>query len=310
MAINKFMLAALRALSYPDLDVKQNYQLDRRIKNITHPPIKIKALSRMADFTLDAAGVPLDCAIFLPDRVERDEVIMYIHGGGWVSGDIGSYSRTCRNLAHFSGRPVIAVDYRRAPEHKFPAAVEDCYNSALALLRGESLFRVAEDKLVLIGDSAGGNIAAAVSLMAADLGGFRVRRQVLIYPSTNNDHSERSPFESICANGSDYLLTSKKLRDYMALYARNRRDYTNPYFAPLLAKNLTGQPRTLVITAQYDPLRDEGEAYAERLRDAGCEVENYRIPDALHGFFTLPAKFSQVKVAHNLIRNFLDKSCL
>jgi acetyl esterase/lipase len=93
----------------------------------------------------------------------------------------------------------------------------------------------------------------------------------------------------------------------MSLYISDRCDYRNPYFAPLLAENLSGQPRTLVITAEYDLLRDEGEAYAEKLRAAGCEAENYRISDALHGFFTLPIKFAQVRAAHNLIRTFLDK---
>jgi Esterase/lipase len=307
MPINKFMLAALRALSYPDLDLKQNYLVDRTLKSITHP--SIKALTRTADFKVETSDVPLECAVFLPDRIENDEVIVFFHGGGWVSGDIGSYALTCRNLARFSGRLVIAVDYRRAPEHKFPTAVEDCYNAVLALIRGGAIFRVSEEKLVLAGDSAGGNIAAAVSLMAADRGEFRVRRQVLIYPAVYNDHSENSPFDSVRTNGTDYLLTSKKVRDYMYLYIRDRRDLRNPYFAPLLAENLSGQPRTLVITAEYDPLRDEGEAYAERLRQAGVEVENYRVADALHGFFTLPVKFIQVRVAQNLIRTFLDKGC-
>ncbi|MGI6203319.1 MAG: alpha/beta hydrolase [Eubacteriales bacterium] len=306
MAINKFMLAALRALSYPDLDIKQNYLVDRKIKSLARP--SIKAISRMAEFTLETVTVPLECAVFLPPRIESDDVIMYFHGGGWVAGDIYSYTPTCRTLARFSGRTIVSVNYRRAPEHKFPAAVEDCYSAALALLEGKSLLRVDERHLVLAGDSAGGNIAAAVSLMAADRGEFRVRRQVLIYPALANDHGEDSPFESVHVNGTDYLLTSKRVDDYMALYSGDESDYSNPYFAPLLAENLSGQPKTLIITAEYDPLRDEGEAYAERLREAGVEVELHRFPDALHGFFTLPSRFAQVKAAHNIIRAFLDET--
>ncbi len=300
------MLAALRTLIYPDLDVKQNYLVERTITSIAHP--SIKAFSRMAYFTLETVPVPLECAVFLPPRITCGDVILYIHGGGWIAGDIDSYISTCRNLARFSGRIVIAVNYRRAPEHKFPAAVEDCYSAALALIRGKSPFRADEKHLVLVGDSAGGNIAAALSLMAADRGDFHVHRQVLIYPSMANSHGEDSPFESVRVNGTDYLLTSKRVDDYMALYSGEGSDYSNPYFAPLLAENLSGQPTTLLITAEYDPLRDEGEAYADRLQAAGVTVERHRIPDALHGFFTLPAKFAQVKATHNLIKGFLDRN--
>ncbi len=299
------MLTALRALSYPDVDVKQNYLVDRALRNITNPPIK--TLARMTEFKLDTGDVSLDCGVFLPDRIENDECIFFIHGGGWVTGDIASYSLTCRNMARISGRLVIAIDYRRAPEHKFPTAVEDCYNAALALIRGGSLFRIAEDKLIIAGDSAGGNIAAALSLMAADRGEFRVRRQILVYPAVYCDHSDTSPFDSVRENGTDYLLTSKQICDYMSMYMRDCSDCKNPYFSPLLAESLTGQPRTLMITAEFDPLRDEGEAYAKRLHEAGCKVEHYRIPDALHGFFTLPIRFTQPKVAQKLIRTFLDK---
>jgi len=308
MAINKFMLAALRALSYPDFDIKQNYLVDRTFNAIVHP--SIKALNRSADFVLNASGTNLECALFLPERIISDEIIIFFHGGGWVTGDINSYSLACKNLAHFSGRPVIAVDYRRAPENKFPIPVEDCYNSVLALINKSSpvnIFNITQEKLILAGDSAGGNIAAAVSLMAADRGEFRVCRQVLIYPALNNCHNSASPFKSIIENGTDYLLTTKKLGDYMSLYMRDEKDLINPYFAPLLAENLAGQPKTLVITAEFDPLRDEGEAYAERLRKSGCYAENYRLTDALHGFFTLPAKFAHVKIANNIIKTFLDK---
>lgn len=305
MAINKFMQAALRALSYPDLDLKNNYQLDRTFQSITHP--SIKAISRMAEFTLQTEIGPVECGMFLPPRIESDDVILFIHGGGWVTGDISTYTVPCRTLAQSSGRIVIAVDYRRAPEHKFPAALHDCYYSALALLAGKSPVHVDERRLVVVGDSAGGNLTAALSLMAADRGEFRVRRQVLIYPAVANSHGEDSPFESVRVNGTDYLLKSKMVDDYMELYSGDPSDYQNPYFAPLLADHLSGQPATLLITAEYDPLRDEGEAYADRLCEAGVAVEKHRIHDALHGFFMLPFKFAQVKATHKLIRGFLDR---
>jgi acetyl esterase/lipase len=157
-----------------------------------------------------------------------------------------------------------------------------------------------------MGDSAGGNLAAAVSLMAADRGEFRVGKQILLYPSTYNDHSEASPFPSIRENGKGYLLTSKKISDFQNLYINNTQDLTSPYFAPLLSDSLEHQPKTLLITAEYDPLRDEGEAYGYKLRRFGNEVFIYRIKDALHGFFSLPLRFAHVKQCYQLINEFLD----
>lgn len=305
MAKNKFMMAALRALSLFDFDIEKNYQLDRTIQSLTHP--SIKAISRMAELVLPTASGTLKCAIFLPPRIGSLDVLFFIHGGGWVTGDISTYVVPCRTLAKLSGRIVISVDYRRAPEHKFPTAVEDCYEAAKALIWGKSPLFVDERRLVLVGDSAGGNIAAAVSLMAKDRGEFSVRRQVLIYPSLANNHGDDSPFESVRTNGKDYLLTSKRVDEYLELYSSSPGDYTNPYFAPLCAKNLSGLPATLVITAEYDPLRDEGEEYARRLRAEGVAAECYRMPEALHGFFMLPARFSVVKQTHKIIREFLDR---
>lgn len=153
----------------------------------------------------------------------------------------------------------------------------------------------------------GANLAAAVSLLARDRGEFSVARQILVYPSTYNDHSENSPFDSVRENGTDYLLTSKKIQDYMALYMRSEADLESPYFAPLLAEDLRCQPRTLILTAQYDPLRDEGEEYGRRLARAGNRVRVYRMKDALHGFFSLGPGFAHVKCAYRAIRAFLDE---
>ena len=159
----------------------------------------------------------------------------------------------------------------------------------------------------LIGDSAGGNLAAAVSLMARDRGEFLPQKQILLYPSTYNDHTEHSPYESIRTNGKDYFLTSKRIRDYMELYISKPEDFYNPYFAPLLSKDLSNQPNTLIITAEYDPLRDEGEDYGERLKEFGNRVKNIRMKDSLHGFITLPPVFQQVRTAYEQIADFLKK---
>ena len=131
------------------------------------------------------------------------------------------------------------------------------------------------------------------------------KRQILIYPAVYSDHTPASPFPSVQENGTDYLLTSKRVEEYLQLYRSKPEDLQNPYLAPLLAGDFSGQPDTLVITAEYDPLRDEGEEYARRLSFAGNRVVLHRMPDALHGFFSLPARFAQVRRAHQYIQQFI-----
>ena len=146
--------------------------------------------------------------------------------------------------------------------------------------------------------------------MARDRGEFLPRRQILLYPSTYSDHSERSPFPSIRENGTDYLLTSKRIQSFIELYRSSDNDLNNPYFAPLLASDFSRQPRTLLITAEYCPLRDEGEAYGEKLRAAGNDVQVVRIPDALHAYMMLPPRFEQVQQTYRIINGFLRKGNL
>ena len=161
--------------------------------------------------------------------------------------------------------------------------------------------------VTLIGDSAGANLTAAVSLMARDLGEITVKRQILIYPAVNNDFTENSEFESIRENGTKYILTAKRMCDYMELYLDKEENRWNPYFAPLYAKDHSNQPDTLIITAGYDPLRDEGEAYGKLLKNSGNDVKVYRFPKMLHGFFALPLKYRAVSQCYELIRTYLEK---
>jgi acetyl esterase/lipase len=246
--------------------------------------------------------------IFLPkDDDYENKILIFFHGGGFVIGNIDSYSAVCSNMAKQTGRIVVSVDYRLAPEFPFPAAPEDCYAVTREIFLDAALFNVEAKDITLIGDSAGGNLAAVVSMMARDRGEFLPSKQILLYPSTFNDHSENSPFPSIRENGTDYLLTSKKISDYIDLYKSSDRDLDNPYLAPLLAKDLSRQPKTLIITAEYDPLRDEGETYGRKLNEFGNETYIYRMKDALHGFLLLPKHFIHVKKSYELINRFLIK---
>lgn len=309
MAINRVMLAALKALSYPDIDLKRNYKLVRGVVGITHYHIR-KPFYTVWDHTIDAWDHEIPVRQYFPDDGREQQnrpLLVFFHGGGWVTGNIDSYDKVCANLAKHTGHTVLSVDYRLAPEHRFPAGLEDCYLAVQEAFANAALLGTRPDQITLIGDSAGGNLAAAVSLLARDRGAICPARQILIYPATNNDHTDSSPFASVRENGTDFLLTSKRIQDYMALYLSEEKDRESPYFAPLLAEDLSGQPKTLVITAAFDPLRDEGEAYGEKLRAAGNPVEMYRVEDALHGFFSLPPRFSQVRECYAVINRFLSE---
>lgn len=306
MAINKAMRIALKALSYPEIDLKKTYKLQRHVTNAAHP--YIKPLYSMWDHKVLIDGYDIPVRIFMPpDLGERSRVLIFFHGGGWVIGNIDSYTAVCSNMSKQTGHIVVSVDYRLAPEYKFPTAPEDCYAVTREIYKeAELLFGTPAEDITLIGDSAGGNLAAVVSLMARDKGDFGPCKQILLYPSTGSNHGESSPYPSIKENGTDYLLTAKRINDFMDLYISCDEDLNHPYLAPILSDNLSDQPKTLIITAQYDPLRDEGELYGKRLHEFGNEVEVYRMKDALHGFISLPRHFIHVKRSYELINRFLN----
>lgn len=247
--------------------------------------------------------------IYLPgEEIEHKyPVLLFFHGGGWVTESIDNYERICARMASATNHIVVSVEYRLAPEYPFPTGLEDCYAAAKAVYTNKFILNVHPDDITIIGDSAGGNLAAAVSLLAKERGEFMPRQQILIYPAVNNDYTETSRFPSVHENGKDFLLTAGKMQDYIDLYARDESDKQSPYFAPILQKDLTGQPRTLIITAEFDPLRDEGEAYGKVLEEAGNEVEVHRIKDALHGFFALGIKYFHVQESFEIMNHFLGE---
>lgn len=304
MAINKAMRMALKALSYPDIDIKKTYKLKRQINTVANP--YIKPLYKMWDHVIPGLDHEIPVRIFAPTNgVKPEGVLIFFHGGGFVVGNIDSYTKVCANMAEQTKQLVVSVDYRLAPEYPFPAALLDCYAVTREIFIDATIFNVPLENISLIGDSAGGNLAAAVSLMARDCGTFLPKKQILIYPSTWNDHSETTPYDSVREFGSNYLLTAKRINDYLDLYQGSDEDRSNPYFAPLLANDLSRQPKTLIITADCDPLRDEGEAYGKKLHKFDNDVKVYRMKDALHGFISLPKGFVHVKRAYELINQFL-----
>ena len=307
MAINHSMKKILKALSFDGIEVEAARHL-ASLKAID--PMKI--FHKTIDYKIYNGDYEVPVRIYLPrEKVTEDlPVFLFFHGGGWVTESIDNYERICARLANATGQYVVAVEYRLAPEDKFPAGLEDCYAVAKTLYSGDFMLNIKPENITLIGDSAGGNLCAALSLMARDCGEFMPKRQILIYPATYNDYTENSPFPSVKENGTDYLLTAGKMQDYIDLYARNKEDKKNPYFAPYIAEDLANQPDTLILTCEFDPLRDEGEAYGKRLKEAGNYVEIHRIKDALHGYFALGIKQLHVQESFTYINEFLKEETL
>ena len=222
-------------------------------------------------------------------------ILVYFHGGGWVVGDLASHDYVCRVFTNETGCTVVAVDYRLAPEHKFPAGPDDCYAATQWVSKNAASLGSDADHIAVGGDSAGGNLAAAVSLMARDRGGPRIRHQMLIYPG------DRRCDGYPVAQG----IHRRRLRAIEARYGmvlgplpqESRRIGENPYASPARAKDLKNLPPAHIITASHDPLRDEGEAFAELLKKAGNKVKVKRYEGVVHGFVSLQAAIDQGKTA-------------
>ena len=302
----------LQALSYGGIEVDASRKL-----------ADIKKMDPMSIFykTLDAevynGDYKVPIRLFFPTEEAMENgaasgrkppVILFFHGGGWVTESVENYQRVCARMAQSTGQIVASVEYRLAPEYRFPVGLMDCYAAAKAFYTNRFLLNTDPDRITIMGDSAGGNLAAAVCMMARDRGEFYPKKQILIYPALNNCYTEESPYKSVQENGSDYLLTAVKMEDYLNLYQSSPSDRNNPYFAPIVEENLKNLPETLILTAEYDPLRDEGEAYGKKLRAAGNHVEVHRIYGAFHGFFALGFKFLHVQESFGYINQFLNAS--
>lgn len=229
------------------------------------------------------AGATPDAAGLLPG-------IVYYHGGGWGVGNIESHDGICRMLANRTGAVTISVDYRLAPEHKFPAAVDDAYAAACWAAQNSGGLGIDPQRLIVAGDSAGGNLAAAVCLMARDRGLPALACQLLLYPVT--DRNFETPSYQKYADG--YFLSRDAMIWYWNHYLARDEDAANPYAAPLQATELSGLPPAIVLVAECDPLCDEGLVYAEKLQAHGTEVVTLTAQGLLHGFLRRPDVFPEV----------------
>jgi acetyl esterase len=224
-------------------------------------------------------GMPV--RLYHPAPGTRRPLVLFFHGGGWTVNDLDTHDRLAILLAKGSGCAVVSVDYRRAPEAKYPAQVDDAYTALTWAVSNGDLLDVDPARLCIAGDSSGGTLAAATALLARDRRGPSILQQVLLYPVT--DYLD-PPTQSYIERATGYSLNF----DFMAWSWRNylpeqwSRD--DPYLFPLRAKDLTGLPAAVILTAEFDPLRDEGDAYADRLREAGVSVDHWHLEDQMHGF--------------------------
>jgi acetyl esterase len=228
-------------------------------------------------------GVPLrlyrsagtDAAAMLP-------ALVYFHGGGWVIGDLDSHDSVCRHIANAARCAVVWIDYRLAPEHKFPAAVDDCFAATSWVATEAAALAIDRDRIAVGGDSAGGNLAAVVSLLARDQDGPRLRYQLLVYPAVEAGMAQ----PSIARFAEGFLLTRATMQWFYDCYLHGASEVEDWRASPLRAADLSGLPPALVLTAGFDPLCDEGEAYARRLQEHSVTVTHRHYPEQIHGFLS------------------------
>lgn len=306
--MNRLVRAVLGWFAAPRVNMREDYEKVRRAQRglaaIAVPPTR----SRDWETIEDEAIFPVPVRIFRPKETLRDDVVVFFHGGGWVTGDIDSYTPACTTMADLMGCVVASVDYRLAPEHPFPAGLDDCYQVARKILKQPELVDARDcENIILMGDSAGGNLAAVVSTMLRERGEPVPRRQILLYPVTQWNHDpSTSPFESVRQHGEDLRLTNTEVQDYLDLYVPDAAQRRDPRVSPLEHHDLSGLPETLVISAGLDLLRDEGEAYGVALEGAGNKVTVHRVERALHGFITLPRFSRSLREAYDVIGAFLE----
>ncbi|MDY0065656.1 MAG: alpha/beta hydrolase [Steroidobacteraceae bacterium] len=248
------------------------------------PPVEKEAVHEVRELTVRGAADTLRVRLYRPSAATELPLVVFFHGGGFVMCDLETHDPLCRSLARASNCAVASVEYRLAPEARFPGPLEDCYAAVEQLAARASELGADPARLAVCGDSAGGNLATVTAMLARDRGGPRLSYQALIYPVT--DLACESASVSELSQG--YMLTADIMRWFSECYLGDLARAADPLASPLRATNLAGLPPATVITAECDPLRDEGEAYGDRLRQNGVPVVGRRYLGMLHGFMSMP----------------------
>jgi acetyl esterase len=245
--------------------------------------------------SVEDVGIPgpagkIPVRIYTPDAPAPRPAMVYFHGGGWVVCNLDTHDVVCRAIAHRAGAVVVSVDYRLSPEAKFPAAVDDCYAATQWVAANAERLGIDPRRIAVGGDSAGGNLGAVISLKSRDEQGPPIALQALVYPVTDLSTFDTPSHHEF---GESHQLTTSMMVWFRGHYLANLADGAHPHASPLLARDLSGLPPALIITAECDPLRDEGEAFGKRLAEAGVAVTCTRYAGMIHPFFSLSGVIPQ-----------------
>jgi acetyl esterase len=285
-------LAAMDAKPLSSMPVADARRMMEMMAQMRGAPVEVAAA---VDRRIPGPQGEIALRVYTPHGSAPFGLLVYFHGGGWVLGSLETHDGIGRALAAGAGCVVVSVDYRLAPEHRYPAAAEDCYAATQWARANAAELGADAGRLAVGGDSAGGNLAAVVAQMARDRHGPPILFQLLIYPATDATNFERASYRD---NATGYLLTTDDMRWFWDHYlGAGRAAAGEAYASPLRATSLAGLPPALVLTAEFDPLRDEGEAYARALEDAGVPARLTRYDGMIHGFFGMGALIDQANAA-------------
>jgi acetyl esterase len=257
---------------------------------------------KVDDLKIEGSQTTIPIRVYYPGNRGPYGILVYYHGGGWVIGDIESYDPLCRALTNACECIVVSVDYRLAPEHKFPAAAIDAFDALKWVYNNAERLGGKKELISVGGDSAGGNLAAVVSILARD-SNIPLKLQVLIYPAIGIDTSSYSMSEYRWG----YFLDADIMNWFLFNYINDMKDVLNPMFSPIFSRNLKNLPTALIITAEYDPLRDQAESYGARLREEGVKVISVRFNGVIHGFISFFSISESGKAAISLIGSIIKE---
>ncbi|MEM9137184.1 MAG: alpha/beta hydrolase [Cyanobacteria bacterium P01_F01_bin.42] len=255
------------------------------------------SLPRVIDRVASGRHGSIAIRLYYPSQDANIPLIVYFHGGGWVTGSLETHDRVCRRIASGTGALVLSVDYRLSPRHKYPVPLEDCYDAVVWASSQAASLGADGSRLIVMGDSAGGNIAASICLMARNQAGPKIFRQMLLYPAVDGTLS----YPSHQTYAKAPFLNQASVQFFRAQYMNTIEDTKEPYFSPLLAQTLANLPPAFILTAEHDPLHDEAKAFSERLSAAGVDVIYQDYPGMMHAFLNFPRFCSGASAAFTAI---------
>lgn len=301
----KELLTAIAAAGLPSIDSIPLEAVREMVeKGYAAMRIPVMAVGSIRNRSFSISDGKIDVRIYIPRGEGPFPVMVFFHGGGWVLFHLDAYDPICSHICALAGIIVVSVEYRLSPEYKFPLATDDCLEATRWTAKHCREWNGDPFRIFLAGDSAGGNLAAVTAMRIRDEGGPDIRGQVLIYPATDYYEPEKPSYVEFAAG---YNLSMDDMKWFWKMYLHNKEDAKNPIAAPLLAADLSGLPPALVIVSGFDPLRDEGIAYADRLKKSGILVRLSVYEEMIHGFLSYLGILKQAKTAIEEISGWLNE---